>query len=1143
MTRKSVARFLPLALMILSSLALLAQNQGSTRGNLGGTVYDSTKALVSDAKVTITGPLGSQSQNTTGQGTFMFTGLVPGTYSVKIEKSGFRTTEARSVDVLINNTATLNMTLEAGSVETTVEVSSQAQAVDTSSSSVNANLSDQLYNSIPVARNVSSVMMLAPGVVSGLGTAAGSTSMTLAQGAANTDANPSISGASGLENLYVADGVVLNDPSFGGLGAFSTAYGALGVGITPAFVKEVEVKTAAFEPQFGHSTGGVVQMVTKSGGTKFHGVIGGNFQPSAFGAEFLNKDDFNPANKIGRHLNNASYEGDFELGGYVPGPWKNKLFFFGAFNPTFFHNYVAPAVGSGLYAVDPYVDRRTNAYSYAGKITLQASSRLTFEGSVFGDPSHTNHTPWVTLNAQNKTGFSKWDFGTRNAGGRLAATLSPTWTADLAYTYAWNHFTETPALSTVFPIEDQTQTAGLPLPGGGTQPGDFQALGIPFSENYRSNTQSLSFDTTKTFNAAGVHTLLVGYLWQDPHYNAVTKYSGPTYSIPAVNATGGNAGTASGAGATSDASLQLQFAPGWTPSPTGGSWDPNVTPCTLCPVMQVPGYGSTLNPVVLFQVRGRFDGGVSPTWGKYHAAYINDAWAMGTHVTLNLGVRWEQQRLAGRSGMAFFNDQWNPRIGMVVDPTGDRKSKIYTQFSRLAFVLPLDMAVRELGGEDDNNNEYWAPASDSSGNVTFDQYGVPNFVPDAAHLLNNATGGVASPANISIQSGGEPFTPGIRMEYNDEWVIGAEHQFSGGFFASARYIDRRMKRVVEDEVGQSVEQLTALAFNGGSYSYVLGNPSSKQAIYVTPNEITWMPTNAANPNANAPAGCFDGNGNITPYTSGSMFDTFGNLIGAACFPAVNGVANVIPDPNNPGGFIANPAALFGGEYFPKGCQYCHPGLYPDPQRNYQAVEFEVNKSFGNNWLLLSNFRIAKLRGNYEGAYRNDNGQSDPGISSLFDLTNGSLGLLGSQLGIGPLNTDRTYVLNIAPSYTIPGGFAKNMVLGTRVNVMSGIPQTTLAAQQIYGNPGEVPLHGRGDLGRTPVVGTVDAHLEYPWKFSESKMLRFEFDAFNIANSRRVTNATQEVDLGFQTLNQDYNNHIPVTFVSPFSARMGVSFTF
>ncbi len=275
-----------------------------------------------------------------------------------------------------------------------------------------------------------------------------------------------------------------------------------------------------------------------------------------------------------------------------------------------------------------------------------------------------------------------------------------------------------------------------------------------------------------------------------------------------------------------------------------------------------------------------------------------------------------------------------------------------------------------------------------------------------------------------------------------------------------------------------------------------------------------------------------------------MFNTYGVAQGSACFPSVN----MNPWTDSSGKVL--PGALFGGEYFGTNCptnsaghSLCLPGTYPNVARKYQAVEFEVNKNFGNNWQLHSNFRIGSLRGNYEGAFRNDNSQSDPGISSLFDLTSGDLGLLGQQLGLGPLNTDRRYVLNVEPSYVIPNGKVKGLVLGANLNVESGIPLTELAAQQVYGNPGEVPLFGRGNLGRSPVVGTIDGHLEYPIRLGEGKQLKLQFDAFNIANTKRVIQTTQQVDLGFGQLNADFTNKIPLSFVPPFSARAAVMFTF
>ena len=124
-----------------------------------------------------------------------------------------------------------------------------------------------------------------------------------------------------------------------------------------------------------------------------------------------------------------------------------------------------------------------------------------------------------------------------------------------------------------------------------------------------------------------------------------------------------------------------------------------------------------------------------------------------------------------------------------------------------------------------------------------------------------------------------------------------------------------------------------------------------------------------------------------------------------------------------------------------------------------------------------------------------------------------------------------------------------------MSVLSGNPLTSLYAQQAYQNPGEVPLFGRGNLGRSPVTGSVDAHLEYPFKLSERMQLKIGFDLFNIVDSTRQTTINQFGDLGFGLNNSDFQK--PVTnngtvspaafvnqgFVNPFSSRLSVLFTF
>src|ERR1700687_2971776 len=395
-----------LAMVLAWGSVAAAQDQSSSRGDLSGVVYDSSKGVVPGAKVTITSPIGVLAQETNDQGSFLFSTLVPGNYSVRVEKAGFKIASFKNTEVLINKTTSIEAVLETGQVSETVEVVAAAVTVDTSATSVNSDFSDDFYNKIPLGRGVSSLFYLAPGVTSGIGTGS---------------ENPLISGSSGLENLYVADGVSINDPAFGGIGVWSRTYGPLGTGINLSFVKEVQIKTGGFEPQYGHVSGGVIQLVTKSGGTKFFGTVGGYLNSRWMQTTYQNADDpkFSVTNKVGRRLENANYEGDFELGGYVPvHGLRDRLFFFGTFNPSQNHAYFAPVADSGLATISPLIDRATTRYDYAAKLTFKINNSHTIESSVSGDPSHTNATAFSTLNSDNASANSKWEYGTRNWSAR-----------------------------------------------------------------------------------------------------------------------------------------------------------------------------------------------------------------------------------------------------------------------------------------------------------------------------------------------------------------------------------------------------------------------------------------------------------------------------------------------------------------------------------------------------------------------------------------------------------------------------------------------------------------------------------------------------------------------------------------------------
>src|SRR6185437_8398500 len=140
-----------------------------------------------------------------------------------------------------------------------------------------------------------------------------------------------------LENLYVADGVNITDAAFGGLGIFTRQYLSVGSGINLSFIKEVQVKTGGFEPQYGQATGGVVQIVTKSGSREFHGAVAAYAAP-VFGQATRNQVNDFRINQQDAVLNEGDYDASAELGGYIP-KFRDHLFFFGAYNPTLNTNY------------------------------------------------------------------------------------------------------------------------------------------------------------------------------------------------------------------------------------------------------------------------------------------------------------------------------------------------------------------------------------------------------------------------------------------------------------------------------------------------------------------------------------------------------------------------------------------------------------------------------------------------------------------------------------------------------------------------------------------------------------------------------------------------------------------------------------
>lgn len=1073
-----------LLLTALTAIVVFGQDI-TTKGSISGNVVDVAGAVIPNAKVTISGPTGDRVVMSDANGTFEAQNLIPGQYTVKAEQSGFKTISVPNVGVFVGKTSSLKLTLEAGNISEVVEVTAGTAAVDTSSTAIGSNLNDQLYQNLPLQRTVTSLFYLAPGATDSLG---------------GGRANPSISGGSALDNQYIADGVNITDSAFGGLGVFSRVYGTLGVGINTSYIKEVQVKTGGFEPQYGQSQGGIVNIITKSGGNEYHGSLYGYFQPKSFEAERKQPDD-TKVNKVGKLLHNESYDAGFDFGGPVPG-LKDRLFFFGSFNPSINRDIVQAAAGSGLLSL--YGDethRRRYTKNYAFKLDYNLTPKHQFNFSIFGDPTRTNSAPFNTLNIDNTTANSILDYGTRNTAIRYNGTLTSTWTVAVSFSQGKNHFDEIPTAD-VNQIVNRTDTVR----------GNFVAAGLGFTEPTDGTTYRATIDTTKQASFLGTHTFAVGYNFQRAYYSGIRDRSGPKFAIPATNATGtplsGIAGSRAplAIGQSVNAAFSLRKAP---------------ASCTLCPLLTVNGADL---PVYLTQDRGEFGGAAFETNSKYHSAYVQDTWRINRFITGLLGYRWEQERLIGSPGLTgdrlnyVFSGNWSPRFGVTVDPLGKGKTKVYYNFGRFHEYVPLDLAERSLSAEKDFTNGAFAPDFTVVNGVrraTINTYGTVTPIIDAAHFLSRATGGINAGATISAQDPTSPILDGTKLGFTQEHLVGFEQQLPHNFVVSVRYIDRRIKRIVEDAAVVSPE---GAAFFG--QTYFIGNIDSKTDAAVNPIAVKFTPTfDAAGNVTNVPAQC------DPDLVNPTVTDSSGNVLGGVCYPAL--------------GKNGQPAGDPGADGVPDG--------FPDPIRKYRAVEIEVNKRFSNNWQLLANWRIAKLEGNYEGHFRNDNGQTDPAISSLFDFTAGEFGLLGDQFAIGPLNTDRRHIVNIYANYAFgEGGLLsvnrlRGLNVGFGVHLESGVPISEFLAHPVYNNAGEIPVGGRGKLGRTPFYGKLDLHADYPFKLTERLKLSLVGDFFNVTNNTELRLPDQRRQLSVGQNNVDFLK--PQAFYLPFNMRLGVKLDF
>ncbi|MBI3650291.1 MAG: TonB-dependent receptor [Acidobacteria bacterium] len=314
---KSLCALLLALVMAFSAVSTLAQSQASS-GQIVGTVTDAQGAALAGAKVKAVNKQTGLTQNATtdDEGLFRIVLLPPGSYEVTIEAAGFSKATA-NVEVTVGRTAEVKLPLSTSGVQEIVNVTAGAVQVQTTRSEADAVIGEKAIENLPInGRRFQDFVTLTPG--------------------AQVDPRRgqiSLSGQLGIHTNVNVDGVDYNQPFFGGIRGGERSNNAFT--IPQEAIKEFQVVASGYSAEFGRSTGGIVNAVTKSGTNSYHGSAFYLGRPE----KLSRQNDFIKA--VEQSVNStpgapkrsiAAAPTQHQFGGSIGGPIKkDKLFFFGAY--------------------------------------------------------------------------------------------------------------------------------------------------------------------------------------------------------------------------------------------------------------------------------------------------------------------------------------------------------------------------------------------------------------------------------------------------------------------------------------------------------------------------------------------------------------------------------------------------------------------------------------------------------------------------------------------------------------------------------------------------------------------------------------------------------------------------------------------
>ena len=763
-------KLLVLVIIVCLSTVGLTFAQMTPEGRVNGKVVDQQGNPLPGVNVVASSPrlVGGATAVTDATGVYRLMALPSGTYEITFSLQGFNTLIRQGILLDLSQTLALNVTLQEATIQKEVTVIGQSPLIDVKSTVKGQVMTKETYLSLPRGRSFDTLISTIPGVQN-----------------ESITGGISVDGASGAENVWYADGADITNFHLG----------TRGQNVVLELLDEVKVTASGYNAEFGGSLGGVVNVITRSGSNEFHGDIMGFYENNrqymqGKSRTFLRRDPFNPGyvyeyvNYDDAYFNGGKdrdrynrYEAVFSLGGYII---KDKLWFFGSFNPVFDQTV---AQRDFNLREGPFSAFKEKTTGFNGSIRLSAAPATGLRISASFINNFTNYRgaiPTILGNDASDYEYGKEGYDYPNWTGALSADYTVGNNLLISYRGGWHQDnTNNPQLaaSPITTYEFGTSNSiYADIPFYVDNPTLLEDAGFSNNWNYVETKQYLTekisnnLDLSYYLSAGGEHALKAGVGYNYLHENV---FDGAPH--PRVYVYWGET--------TSDLDFNV-----------GVGADPETNPND---VFGQYGY---------YIVRGGFSspyGGVWDVHSNNLSVYLQDSWTIKGRLTINAGLRAESQYMPpftndenaegwSKSPVKFdLADTLAPRLGLVYDVFGNSSLKIFGSFGIYNDVMKMYMGELTFGG--------WKRIEDyyALNNPDWTQIAASGVIDDPTSQSADGTNTYAGSMDYLPPSLNR-VDPAIKPMSQREISLGAEKKLSEDLSLSVRLVNKHLIRTIED---------------------------------------------------------------------------------------------------------------------------------------------------------------------------------------------------------------------------------------------------------------------------------------------------------------------------------------------------------